>query len=497
MGKAAIIAASFVVSMSCPVEAAHAVCEGATGTPTVIRSTRDTRIMQTHRSSNDGAAGLIWLKRSPHVRGILGFDLSGVDVDDVGCAALELSVYDGQPTKNGSWFSVHRLDAEWVEGNQSFNRLRVSGKQLGSFGGTGTGTTWDCRVDADLGSSGTSDCPPSERWLGGEDCAGAPCYAPASTADVLWADKNDPLLAFDVTADVVASDGDVSWLIKVRDETAKSGSVKFYTRDGAAFVGLVDPDVTALEALELAPRLLLYGGRPPEPPEDLGNSHLCYGASTTKGTPSFPQVSALEIGDTQGSRLFDVKRASSLCPPAEVEGAPSGPAPTGRIAYDVRRASGQSRLPTQEDVTVNDALGQLVVDILGADTLLTTATIERGGPATPAGPAVDHLCHRIRVESSTAAFSDGVRVHVTDGFEDRIYDIKKALRLCLAATVGGAPPAEPDSHTMCYKAVRASGEPKHQKVIGEIHTADRFGTLRLNTKPEEELCLPATLGPAN
>ncbi|MDG2305095.1 MAG: hypothetical protein P8R42_10645 [Candidatus Binatia bacterium] len=54
---------------------------------------------------------------------------------------MELSVDNGEPTNKGSWFSAHRMDTQWVEGNQSFNKLRENGEALGSFGGTGTGTT--------------------------------------------------------------------------------------------------------------------------------------------------------------------------------------------------------------------------------------------------------------------------------------------------------------------------------------------------------------------
>lgn len=491
MGNRVFVAASVAAILSSYAAMAGAACESVEGTPIVLRSASDTRIMQTHRSSNDGAAGLIWLKRGPHVRGIVGFDLTGVDLDEIGCAALELTVYDGKPTKNGSWFSAHRMNAGWVEGNQSFNRLRVNGTQLGSHGGTGEGTTWDCRVDADLASGGTSDCSTGDRWLGGEDCGGGPCYSP-STDDYLWADKEDPFLSFDVTSDVVNGGDEVSWLLKVRDETSKSGSVKFYTRDGAAFVGLVDPDAGA-SAIDLGPRLLLYDGDgPTDPPSEVGSSHLCYDSAISTGTEEFLQVRSLALDDGD-PRLYDVKRVRSLCVPASVEGAPDAPNPSGRISYDVRRSPGQTRTPDRKDVAVHDALGSLVVDVLGVDALLTTATIARNEvPAAPSGNAL-HLCHRAKATSSSADFSEGVRVHVTDEFEDRIYDVKKPVRLCLAAAVGGIPPAAPDAHVMCYKVVRADGEPKHEKVIDEIATADRFGELQLDTRVEEELCLPAVL----
>ena len=222
----------------------------------ILYSSRDTRVMQTHRSSNDGAAGLVWLKRSPNVRGIIGFDLGCLQfpVEEIACANLELTIYDGQPGTSGSWYSAHRMNTPWVEGNGSFNRFRVNSQQLGSFPGSGEGTTWDCRIDTDLATSQTSNCGDADRWLGGDDCNGSTCYHLPSTDDAFYGDRDQAALLFDVTEDVRAGGSDVSWMLKVRDEETKSGSVKFYTRNGSAFAAETDPDPT-VDPWALAPRL--------------------------------------------------------------------------------------------------------------------------------------------------------------------------------------------------------------------------------------------------
>ena len=129
-------------------------CAGDTEPALVLSSARDTRIMQTHRSMNDGAAGLIWLKRGPHVRGIVGFDLSCLNLQQLDCAELGVSVYAGNPRGGDALFSAHRLNVDWEEGNQAFNPMsfqapeenRKSGPlMLGPFPGSGQGTTWTCR----------------------------------------------------------------------------------------------------------------------------------------------------------------------------------------------------------------------------------------------------------------------------------------------------------------------------------------------------------------
>jgi len=45
---------------------------------------------------------------------------------------------------------------------------------------------------------------------------------------------------------------------------------------------------------------------------------------------------------------------------------------------------------------------------------------------------------------------------------------------------------------MCYKAQRASGQPDHTPVEGQIHISNQFGSdQRLDTVKEETLCVPA------
>ncbi|MDG2305093.1 MAG: hypothetical protein P8R42_10635 [Candidatus Binatia bacterium] len=97
--------------------------------------------------------------------------------------------------------------------------------------------------------------------------------------------------------------------------------------------------------------------------------------------------------------------------------------------------------------------------------------------------------------SSPSSFPDGQQVRISDTFEDRLYDLKKPVRLCLAATIGGAAPANPGLHVTCYNAVRAADEPKHRKRIGAVRPAGLFGDLELDTRVENELCLPASIEP--
>ena len=240
----------------CPVDASYVSGEGVR-----VSGTRDTRTMETHRSSNNGAAALVWLKRSPNVRGIFGWDLTcqGAAMDTLDCGILDASIYDGIPKLQGSTFSAVKLNVEWKEGNQAFDDFKWKTNKLGSFPGTGEGTTWACRIDLDLDAGGTHNCDESDRWWGGDNCDGELCYdTPGSLAPFTSTDQEK--LTWDITTDVVGHGAPISWILKVTDEEdTSSGAVKIFQRDGARFIAETDPETPASVAFELAPRLILYG----------------------------------------------------------------------------------------------------------------------------------------------------------------------------------------------------------------------------------------------
>jgi hypothetical protein len=80
---------------------------------------------------------------------------------------------------------------------------------------------------------------------------------------------------------------------------------------------------------------------------------------------------------------------------------------------------------------------------------------------------------------------------MTDAFESRRYDVKKITRLCNPVEGSG----DPDVRMICYQAKAAKGEPKHEKVEGEIHATNSLGEdQRLDTIKEEEVCVPVQSG---
>ncbi len=74
-------------------------------------------------------------------------------------------------------------------------------------------------------------------------------------------------------------------------------------------------------------------------------------------------------------------------------------------------------------------------------------------------------------------------VTVTDQFGTIQVQTKKVERLLVP------------TNKRCYQVKASKGQPKHQKVSGQIHTFTQFGPEQLDTIKERHLCVPAVKTP--
>ena len=92
----------------------------------------------------------------------------------------------------------------------------------------------------------------------------------------------------------------------------------------------------------------------------------------------------------------------------------------------------------------------------------------------------------------TIMIPEGIKVEVVDQFnQPKQFDVKKPNRLCNPVDKNDEDIINLEAHLMCYKVKRAEDEPKHEKVKG-IRINNQFGPLQIDTKKEEELCVPST-----
>jgi hypothetical protein len=208
---------------------------------------------------------------------------------------------------------------------------------------------------------------------------------------------------------------------------------------------------------------------------------VCYGTKTTRGAAKLPQTQ-LELADAIGTETAVVKKSRALCAPTD--------ASTALALYQIKA---QPRV-SAGDLSLSDRFGSLTLDMVVADALLVPTGVRLGAPADPPAVALDtFVCFSARTTPGTPKFVP-VQVSASDQFQTRLYDVKKPLRLCVPAAVGDAGVQNPRAAVLCYKIQRASGQPAHQRVVGQIHLQNDLGAQRVDTSREKELCVPASIG---
>jgi hypothetical protein len=222
---------------------------------------------------------------------------------------------------------------------------------------------------------------------------------------------------------------------------------------------------------------------------------LCYKTRTTKGTPKFEPISGVSLADQFEDKVFDVKKPVTLCTPASKDGEGIIDPDTHLKGYQIKKFKGEPRHERQTNIKVVNQFGELFVDTIRPDRLLVPTAKdldEMPPPPYPEAHNVDHYkCYNVKVTRGAPKFPKGIQVFIEDQFEQpKLYDVKKPTRLCIPVDKNGEGIKDRDAHLMCYKVKPAKGEPKYTPVIG-IFTNNQFGSEQLDTKKEEELCVPS------
>jgi hypothetical protein len=162
------------------------------------------------------------------------------------------------------------------------------------------------------------------------------------------------------------------------------------------------------------------------------------------------------------------------------------------VGYEIKRVKGE---PKHEEITgiqVDNQFGTIFVDTKKPDRLLVPSAKSLAGPIDALDPeTIDHFkCYKVKVTEGTLEF-EPIQVTLADQFEDKLFDVKKPNRLCNPVDKNDEGIINFEAHLMCYKVKRAEDEPKHEKVKG-IRINNQFGPLQIDTKKEEELCVPST-----
>jgi hypothetical protein len=219
-----ILTATVISVVSIPVYEAHS---QALETETfVIPVQKDSFLTQGSQKNNEGANVILNIKSSDKHRPVIAFDTdtinSAVDGRPLQSAVLRLYITENGNNwgSDGNTIGVHRLLADWHEGN---------GWNVGNnIAGTGSGVTWGCAIDTDI-SNNLNDC--STQWDGGS-------FQSTATSNVLITNNlMNQWVEFNVTSDVLGflngTSANYGWIMKKTSESM-NGDVKFPSRESGA-----------------------------------------------------------------------------------------------------------------------------------------------------------------------------------------------------------------------------------------------------------------------
>ena len=230
---------------------------------------------------------------------------------------------------------------------------------------------------------------------------------------------------------------------------------------------------------------------PPGAPDD---HFLCYRARTAAGTPAFGPVKGVALVDALLGRTVEVRKVRGFCTPAAADG-------LAVVDPDLHLTDVQIKGPLpvpRHALGVVNRLGALLLDVSKPDVLLLPTSQGTDVPPPPPDPrlhAVDHYqCYRVRPSAGAPRFPAGMRVAIEDQFTSpsRVLEVRKPRRLCLPVDKNGEGIKNPGGHLLCYQVRAASGQPRPARQAS-LALAHQFGSLRLATTRETDLCVPSVV----
>jgi hypothetical protein len=166
-------------------------------------------------------------------------------------------------------------------------------------------------------------------------------------------------------------------------------------------------------------------------------------------------------------------------------------------SFDLRTDSGGPAPAAIEALLTETFVGPLTLDISKADRILIPTTLDDRAPPVPPtyiAHGVDHYkCYRSKYSRGTPKWlPSGAWLGASNDIEAKNYRIKPPKHFCVPVGVDGQLVKSPERYLMCYSAKRSKYDDKHEKAIG-LHTANALHAGLVDTRKEEEICVPASL----
>ncbi len=227
----------------------------------------------------------------------------------------------------------------------------------------------------------------------------------------------------------------------------------------------------------------------PVAPEADPASFMCYRVRENDAGTDFDGALA-ELSDTFESGItYKVRKVDSVCLADQ--------ATTHLEAYRIKEDRGQPRHERRRELKLSNRFGPLFIDTNKPRSLLVPTAVSVDAAVAPpmvGAHTVDHYkCYKVKMSRDRPRyFPTKAQTGFKDMLEDRDYALKRPRTFCTAVSVDGETITDAASHLLCYPAKYSKFSSRHQKRYG-IYSANRFGDGRLNTKKENEFCVPTSL----
>jgi len=266
------------------------------------------------------------------------------------------------------------------------------------------------------------------------------------------------------------------------------------------------------------------------PPPGLVDHYRCYTVKTAKGAAKFEPIPDVRLVDDFEDRLAEVQRPRTLCAPADKNDEGIIDPATHLEQYRIKPAKMPRHIP-RTALRIDNQLGTVFLDTARPEEIFVPTAKNLATVAAPPDPAqhnVDHYeCYKVKPTRGTPPFPAGLEVTVEDQFTTpaKRYALRKPTRLCTPVETNGEPRRN-DQDLLCYTTRLAKKrcteaapanpgasckrEPDcggTQRVtafcvaqarfakVTNVHTANQFGSERLDVANEAELCVPSVRMP--
>lgn len=226
------------------------------------------------------------------------------------------------------------------------------------------------------------------------------------------------------------------------------------------------------------------------------NGYLCYRARLAPREPRLPRDASLTLEDElAGPLAFSVKRTTSICNPASIDGGTVADPETHQQGYVIRRPPRTPRFLRTNEV-VRDAFATRTLTLVQEDGILVPSSKVPGAGGAPPyeGDGVDHYkCYRARLAAGSPRFVAPPPPSIVDQLHPggQTFLVKRVTRYCNPVAVDGAPIETPDVRLVCYH-VRLPAGVKFTKTTVSTSNPELGEDVLIATAPSE-LCVPAAL----